>query len=113
MYTFSVEAIIVQLSIKSLSGSEESSGGQQMIPERLSKVFSTKATWYKSTTKNLWYLIFDKERKYVAASVVTDRQIDRHDYHNPCACALRINHDLFLDIICWGWSRGGDGGDEK
>ena len=38
------ETLLSLLSIESLSRSEEGKGGQQMSPELLNKVFSTKAT---------------------------------------------------------------------
>ena len=74
------------LSTESWSRSEEGRGDQQMLPELLNKVFSTKShnAYAENSIESLMTPGFRRKTRYVAVSVVTDTQ---NDYYNPRACA--------------------------
>ena len=68
------------LSIKSSSGSEEGSGGQQMTPELLNKAQKLHDKNVENTIKNPMTSYFRSMNEVVAASVITDTQ---NDFHTP------------------------------
>ena len=82
------------LSIGSSSGSKESNGDRQMMPELLNEASSAKATRQKPW-KQPYDGLFLTRVHVDRAPALSPRQerfpLSSGDYRNPCACAPRVN----------------------